>query len=281
MSATIQQQLDWASKILYSISCSARLDSEILLAFCLNKNRAFLMTWPERELSEQQIECFQGLVRRRLLPQPIAYLTGSREFYSLELMVTEATLVPRPETEMLVEQVLTLIQGCEHAQILELGTGTGAIALAVKKHAARSTIIATDVSRQALEVARENAINQKLDIQFLLSDWYRDIPRKTHFDVIVSNPPYIAAADPYLRQGDLPAEPRLALSSGASGLEALQIIIQEAGLYLKKEGWIVLEHGYEQASAVKELLLKNRFSQIKQFKDFNDLDRLSMASYNP
>lgn len=273
---TIKQQLEWATKVLYSISCSAALDSEVLLAFCLQKNRSYLLTWPEKELTAKQLECFHELVRKRLQPQPVAYLTGSREFYSMELNTTPATLVPRPETEMLVDTVLELIAEIASAKILELGTGTGAIALAIKKHAPSSDILATDISQSALQVARTNAEKHHLDISFVESNWYQAIqPHK--FDVIVSNPPYIAACDPYLSQGDLPAEPLQALSSGETGLEALRVIIQGAGTYLTASGWIVLEHGYDQQQAVTELLLEYGFSDIKTHRDFNDLARLTLA----
>jgi len=281
MPNTIKQQLEWASQVLYSISCSASLDSEILLAFCLKKNRSYLMTWPEQELDEDQLKCFHDLVHRRLQPQPIAYLTGTREFYSMALDTTPATLVPRPETEMLVDKVLELIADRPSANILELGTGTGAIALAIKQHAPHSQIVATDVSQQALDVARGNALQHQLDVEFLLSDWYQFIPAQSSYDIIVSNPPYIAADDPYLGQGDLPAEPQQALSSGETGLEALQVIIRKAGEFLNNNGWIVLEHGYDQAQQVHVLLSQGGFKRISLVRDINDLARLTMAQFSP
>ena len=234
------------------------------------------MTWPEKELEPDQLECFHELVRRRLQPQPIAYLTGSREFYSLELNTTADTLVPRPETEMLVDKVLELIGGVESPSILELGTGTGAIALALKKHAPSSNILATDVSLAALEVAKSNAQKHALNVTFMESDWYQSIPRHA-FDIVVSNPPYIAARDPYLSQGDLPAEPLMALSSGETGLEALTVIIQQAGPYLNDGGWLVLEHGYDQQQAVAGLLVDNGFEEVLTLTDFNDLARVSLG----
>ena len=277
MSITITQQLAWASGVLDAISDSPRLDSEILLAHCLQQDRSYLITWPERELSERQIECFQQLVRRRLEPQPIAYLVGSREFYSLQLETTPATLVPRPETEMLVDKTLELLQGLDSPQLLELGTGTGAIALALKKQRPDIELTATDISAEALQVASRNAQKHHLQINFLQSDWYTSVHGDMLFDVIVSNPPYIAADDPYLARGDLPAEPHQALSSGSSGLEALQIIISGAEHFLQPGGWLVLEHGYDQQLEVQQLLREQGYEQVQTFNDFNDLPRLSMA----
>ncbi len=234
------------------------------------------MTWPEKELNPDQLDCFQDLVRRRL-DQPIAYLTGTREFYSMELKTNKHTLVPRPETEMLVDRVLQLIGDKQSARILELGTGTGAIALAIKQHAPQCLILATDVNPETLAVAKGNASQHRLDVQFLLSDWYHSVSAQPGFDIIVSNPPYIAAGDSCLKEGDLPAEPRQALTSGESGLEALQVIIQQSGEYLNKKGWIVLEHGYDQAQEVQKMLQQNDFVEIGLLTDFNDLARLTSA----
>jgi release factor glutamine methyltransferase len=277
MGNSIQQQLKWASGVLEHITCSARLDSEILLAYCLQKERSYLMTWPEMELTQSQIECFQDLIRKRLQPQPIAYLTGEREFYALSLKTTAATLVPRPETEMLVDKVLDLIGSLQQPQILELGTGTGAIALSIKQHAPSSKVLATDISQAALDVAIENAEKHHLDVQFILSDWFKEINPQSRFDIIVSNPPYIADHDPYLSQGDLPAEPLLALTSGEDGMQALTEIIKKATLYLKSGGWLVLEHGYDQQQQVSDLLQKQGFERIKTILDFNQLPRMSLA----
>jgi release factor glutamine methyltransferase len=277
MGNSIKQQLKWASGILESITCSARLDSEILLAYCLQKERSYLMTWPEMELTQQQLECFKELIRKRLQPQPVAYLTGEKEFYSLTLKTTAATLVPRPETEMLVDKVLELIGNIAEPEILELGTGTGAIALSIKQHSPESKILATDISQATLEVAMENAQRHHLNIEFTLSDWFKGLDQYRRFDVIVSNPPYIANHDPYLSQGDLPAEPRLALTSGDDGMHALTRIITSADLFLKPGGWLVLEHGYDQQQSVNNLLQNQGYVQVKTLVDFNQLPRMSVA----
>ncbi len=277
-SHTIKHQLEWATAVLYSISCSAALDSEVLLAHCLQKNRSYLLTWPERELTAEQLEQFHELVRKRLQPQPVAYLIGSREFYSMDLNTTSDTLVPRPETELLVESVLDLIVDLTAPKILELGTGTGAISLAIKKHASQSDIVATDISEAALQVARSNALKHHLDIGLIESDWYQAlIPAK--FDIIVSNPPYIASDDPYLSQGDLPAEPIQALCSGKTGLEALSVIIQGGRDYLNDNGWILLEHGYDQEQAVTDIFKQYGYHEISTLRDFNDLPRVTRAKY--
>lgn len=279
MSKTIRHYLDWASDKLSSMSCSARLDSEVLLAHCLKKNRSYLMTWPEQELSNEQAERYLQLIQRRLQPQPVAYLVESREFYSMELKTTPATLVPRPETELLVDTVLELIESTPATHILELGTGSGAIALALKKHARDIHVLATDNNTETLAVAKENAHKHQLDVDFLLSDWYSAITPARRYDVIVSNPPYIAADDAYLHQGDLPAEPLQALSCGESGLEAIEIIVQQCHNHLRPKGWLALEHGFEQGAMVRALFAHAGFQSIKTLKDFNHLPRVTYAQF--
>ncbi len=279
--ASIRAQLQWAAGLLYQISCSSRLDAELLLAHCLQRDRSYLMTWPERELDETQLACFHELIRRRLRPEPVAYLVGSREFFSMQLRTTSATLVPRPETEMLVEAVLSELDGCEQPRVLELGTGTGAIALALKQQLPACRVIATDIDEDALQVARENADTLRLDVGFMRSDWFGALTPEMRFDVIVSNPPYIAASDPYLSQGDLPAEPRHALCSGETGLEALQVIVAGASARLIAGGLLVLEHGWDQGPAVAELMTRAGFLQVRTERDFNELPRMTSGRYKP
>lgn len=275
--STIKAQLQWASELLYQVSCSSRLDAEVLLAHCLERDRSYLMTWPERELDESELACYRELVRRRLRPEPVAYLIGSREFYSLQLDTTPATLVPRPETEMLVEAVLDAAAGQRAPKILELGTGTGAIALAIKKHCPNCRVTATDFAADALLVAQGNARKLGIEVEFLHSDWFRSIGAGDRFDVIVSNPPYIAEHDPYLGQGDLPAEPRHALCSGETGLEALEVIASAAPGFLEPGGLLVLEHGWDQGAEVSDLLRKSGFEGVETRKDFNDLQRMTLG----
>ncbi len=283
--ASIKAQLQWAAGLLYQISCSARLDAELLLAHCLERDRSYLMTWPEHELDARQLACFRELIRRRLRPEPVAYLVGSREFFSMQLRTTPATLVPRPETEMLVEAVLAELGGlaCNRPQprVLELGTGTGAIALAIKQQMPACHLVATDIDEGALQVATENAGILHLDVEFLRSDWFGALAPEMRFDVIVSNPPYIAVSDPYLSQGDLPAEPRHALCSGETGLEALQVIVAGAPARLVAGGLLVLEHGWDQGPAVAELMTRAGFSQVRTERDFNELPRMTSGRYKP
>ncbi len=274
---TIRQQIDWATEALYNVSCSARLDSEILLAHCLDKNRSYLMTWPEKELTVIQQDCFKDLIGRRLQPQPIAYLVGYKEFYSLDFITTTDTLVPRPETELLVDTIIELVAFIDKPKILELGTGTGAIAVAVKNNNLDAEVVATDISQAALQVAQANALQHGAEICFVESDWYQTVDKTQEFDVIVSNPPYIAEHDPYLSQGDLPAEPQQALCSGITGLEALQSIVQGAKYFLKPEGWLVLEHGYDQQQAMLKLMLEAGFNEVSTYKDFNQLPRMTVG----
>jgi release factor glutamine methyltransferase len=273
----LRELLAQAAARLARSSDSPRLDAELLLAHCLGRDRAWLMAWPERVPDMDGRDCFEALLRRREQGEPVAYLLGEREFWSLPLMVTADTLVPRPETELLVEQSLALIAGRERPRILELGTGSGAIALALKRERPDAEIIATDVSPGALAVARRNAQSLGLAVGFLLCDWYRAIAPGPRFDLIVSNPPYIAADDPFLKQGDLPAEPRRALCSGPSGLEALRIIIEGAVPRLAPGAALALEHGHDQREAVRDLLRQAGFEQLRTERDFSGLPRVSLG----
>ncbi len=273
--ASIREQLQWARSVLHSISCSCQLDSEVLLAHCLDKDRSYLFTWPERELDEAQQACFHELVRRRLSPEPVAYLVGHREFYAMQLTTTPATLVPRPETELLVDTALELMRSHTAQRVLELGTGTGAISLAIKRHNPACAITASDVSAAALQVARANAEKVALEIEFIESDWYQALDPAVRFDLIVSNPPYVAALDPCLSQGDLPAEPFAALCSGSSGLEALEVIIAGAGARLIPAGWLLLEHGPSQQQQVQSMMAAQGFVEITTLPDLNGLPRMT------
>jgi len=277
MSNSINGAIRWASGEFLSCSDSARLDAELLLAHCLDKPRSYLYSWPEEELSDSCWQSYQQLVQRRLEPTPIAYLLGRREFYSLEFATHEQALVPRPETELLVEQALLLIPSQQALRVCDLGTGSGIIAITLKKHRPLAQVHATDIDPACIELARENARRHAVDIEFIESDWYRGLPTALIFDLIVANPPYIAADHPFLKQGDLPAEPSLALTPGASGLEALRQIIMQAPRHLVVGGYLVLEHGYDQQSAVADLLAKNGFAEIRCEYDDNDLPRTSIA----
>lgn len=253
-------------------SDSARLEAELLLAEALGKPRSYLFAWPERVLKAETSTRFQALLQRRQQGEPLAYILGMREFWSLDIHVTPATLIPRVETELLVEQLLSQAQ--PQQRILDLGTGSGAIALALKHERASLQISASDVSAAALAVARANGSRLGLEIDWIESDWFGEIaPRR--FDFIVSNPPYIASEDVHLSQGDLPFEPPQALASGRDGLDAIRQIIHEAPDYLAAAGWLWLEHGFDQASAVRDLMQQRGFTQVQSQRDLASIERIS------
>ncbi len=277
MSEQIDTAIRWATKQLETCSESPRLDAELLLAHCLDEPRSHLYAWPQQTLSETCWQRFQALVKKRLLPTPVAYLLGRREFFSMEYATTPAALVPRPETELLVELALREIPQDRALRICDLGTGTGIIAITIKKQRPLTSVWATDVDPACLALARENALRHQVEIEFIESDWYQNLPATLRFDLIVSNPPYVAADHPFLAQGDLPAEPAIALSPGASGLEALRVIIDRAPDYLEPGGTLIVEHGYDQEAAVAALLRGGGFEQIRCESDLNDLPRTSIA----
>lgn len=269
--------LDWARQQIGSSSDSAALDAEVLLAHCIGKSRSYLYTWPEQALSASHWETYQSLIAQRLIPIPIAYLLGEREFFSLDFKTSAAALIPRSDTELLVEAALDRCPQNSRFKILELGTGTGAIAITLKVHRPETTIFATDISPQCLALAGQNATYHQVDINWMESNWFSAIEASEPFDMIVSNPPYIAQNDGYLTQGDLPAEPLLALSSGRTGLESLQQIITDAPDYLNSGGYLLLEHGYDQEIAVTGLLKSRGFTNVRCQYDVNNLPRISMG----
>lgn len=253
------------------------LEAEILLAGVLKINRPLLYAYPEKELTPVEIQQFDILQQRRLQGEPVAYLIGLREFWSLSLEVNPATLVPRPETENLVEWVLQKISHTEVCQVVDLGTGCGAIALALAKERPHWQVWAVDKSEAALEVAKRNAQRLGLpQIHFLKSDWCVALPKR-HFKVMISNPPYLAERDPHLK--DLRFEPQSALISGIDGLADLKQIIQQAPDYLLAGGWLVLEHGYAQGKEVVSLLQRAGFSDCACHLDLGGLPRVSVGCW--
>ncbi len=277
MSEQIYSAIEWATGCCASVSDTPKLDAEILLAYCLGKPRSYLYSWPEQQLDPEEWHHFQALVDKRLLPTPVAYLLGEREFYSLTLKTSPATLIPRPETELLVETAIDLCPGDFATNLLELGTGTGAIAIALKVHLPKMNISATDISADCLDLARQNAIDHSVTIDWIQSDWFAQIETGRKFDMIVSNPPYIPALHPCLVKGDLSAEPLDALSPGETGLEALQRIIADASTYLKPGGYLLLEHGFDQQEEVANLMKVQDFFDISCKLDLNRLPRVSLA----
>ncbi|MEW5903670.1 MAG: peptide chain release factor N(5)-glutamine methyltransferase [Pseudomonadota bacterium] len=253
----------------------ARIEVHMLLQAVLQVPRAWLLAHPEHVMSADDEKAYQTLLARRLAGEPMAHILGEREFYGLNLKVTPATLIPRPDTESLVEQALQRLPSGNGVRVLDLGTGAGAVALAIAYGRPQAEVVAVDASAAALAVAQENAQRLALaNVRCLLSDWFAGVP-DTAFDLIVSNPPYIPDADPHLTQGDLRFEPRSALASGADGLADIRRIVAQAGAYLKPGGWLLLEHGYDQALAVRGLLQAAGFVEVFSARDLGGIERVS------
>jgi len=259
-------------------SNGARIEVQCLLQAVLQVNRAWLLTHPEQSLAADQHARYMTLFERRLNGEPIAYLLGEREFYGLTFKVTPATLIPRPETELLVELALQRIPQQTVFRVLDLGTGSGAIALSIARARPDAEVVAVDVSAAALEVAQFNAQRLALgNVRLLQSVWFSALQGE-RFDMIVSNPPYIAAGDVHLAQGDVRFEPITALASGADGLEDIRCITAQAQDHLKVDGWLLLEHGYGQAAAVRALLQQAGFTGVFSASDLAGIERVSGGS---
>lgn len=271
----IQQALQYANQQLVDCSPSANLDSQVLLSHVLQKNSAHLIAWPEKNLSDQQLDSFQALINERQQGKPVAHLTGEREFWSLIFKVNDSTLIPRPETETLIEYILEKFGDQQNIKLLDMGTGTGAIAIALASEKPQWNITACDISPQALQLAEKNSLNnQTNNINFIQSDWFSHI--QTHdFDIIVSNPPYIANDDPHLLVGDVRFEPQSALSAGATGMDDIEHLCQHANKHLKKNAWLIIEHGYNQKQLVSDCFTKNGFTQIEQKQDLSGHTRMT------
>lgn len=254
---------------------TARIEVQCLLQQVLMVNRAYLLTHPERILDESEHQRYTALFERRIQGEPIAYLQGVREFYGLEFKVTPDTLIPRPDTELLVEIALQHLP--RGAAVLDMGTGSGAIALSIAHERPDATVVAVDASKAALDVARENMQRLKLaNVCLLHSDWFNALAG-SRFDVIVSNPPYIEAGDAHLSQGDVRFEPVTALVSGADGLDDIRRIIIGAKAHLNPGGWLMFEHGYNQAARVRDLLQQAGFNEIESLRDMADIERVTIA----
>jgi len=254
-----------------------RLERTMLLSYASGMTRVALMTHPERLLPGDVVRAFDALCRRRAAGEPMAYIVGEREFFGLNLGTSPAVLIPRPETELLVEAALAVIPEQGPVRLLDLGTGSGAIAIALARHRPMATIVATDVSREALAQAKANALaNGANDVDFIVSDWFGAL-RGPRFDVIVSNPPYIPAGDPHLETGDLRFEPKLALRSGADGLDAIHAISGTAMRWLLPGGWLMLEHGYDQGSRCRDLLERAGFVRAETRRDLAGLERVTFG----
>ncbi|RXZ33883.1 peptide chain release factor N(5)-glutamine methyltransferase [Oxalobacteraceae bacterium CAVE-383] len=261
------------------------LETRILLSHVTGLSRMQLITHDEQVLTPAQSETLQQLIRRRQQGEPIAYLTGQREFYGLMLRVTPDVLIPRPETELLVELALARLPA--GGRVLDMGTGSGAIAVAIAHERPDAEVTALDVSPAALAVAAENAGRRMSPIRFIESDWYRALGEQPaqnepqSFDVIVANPPYIVAGDTHLAQGDLRFEPVNALTDHGDGLSALRTIIAGAPAHLRAGGWLLMEHGYDQAAAVRELLELQGFREVRSWRDLAGIERVSGGHLHP
>lgn len=248
-------------------SPTPRLDAEVLLMHACGLDRGGLITRNKMVMTDEQQQRLDKLLSRRQRGEPVAYITGTREFWSMELNVTPATLIPRPETELLVEKALERIPRDVQWTIVDLGTGSGAVALALAKERPKCRVIATDVSPTALDVAKSNVEKFGFhNIELRAGDWFAPLAGE-RFDTVVSNPPYIRASDPHLKQGDVHFEPATALVSGADGLDAIRHIALHARELLEPDGWLLFEHGWDQAIVVRELLRRHDYSDMVYHRD--------------
>ena len=255
---------------------SPRADADALLCHLLDCRRSYLMTWPEHELDAAQQATLAGWLARRLNGEPIAHLIGEREFWSLPLKVSPATLIPRPDTEVLVEQALARLPGGPCA-LLDLGTGTGAIALALKSERPDADVWAVDRMPAAAALARTNSAALGLPIEVRDGSWFAPLSDAPRFAMIVSNPPYIDGADPHLHEGDVRFEPRSALVAEEQGLADIRLIVTQAPAHLVPGGWLLLEHGWEQGAAVRTLLTAAGFVEVETVRDLEGRDRVSLG----
>ncbi len=276
----IQSNLTEASTLLTASSDSALLDAEVILCYVLNQSRSHLRAWPEKELSASQQHLFSKLINQRLLGTPIAYITGNREFWSRDFIVNSEVLIPRPDTELLIELSLNLLLDNPSARIIDLGTGSGIIAITLAAEHPDIKVIACDISLSALAVAKQNALRQQTPlIQFIQSSWFKNIPN-SKFDLVISNPPYIANNDIHLSQGDVRFEPRTALIADDCGLKDIKSIINTARNYLNQNGTLLIEHGFEQQDAVQAIFSHFKYRQIKTHTDLSGNPRVTTAQWN-
>ena len=278
MLPSIEQCLKQATTQLTEVSDSPQLDAEVLLADILKKNRSFFRAFPEQNLTESEFENFHQLLVKRSRGTPIAHILGRREFWSLDLQVNEHTLIPRPDTEVLIEFILQHLSQPD-LKVADLGTGTGAIALALASEKSQWNITATEQSDAALDIARKNADSLKLtNIQFKQGNWFQALD-SNNYDLIISNPPYIPSSDPHLLQGDVRFEPIAALASGKDGLDDIRHLIKNAHKYLSANGWLILEHGYDQKVEVFNIFQSSGFMNIIQKNDYASNPRLTAAQF--
>ncbi|MCL4556554.1 MAG: peptide chain release factor N(5)-glutamine methyltransferase [Gammaproteobacteria bacterium] len=258
----------------------ATREAELMLCRATGLTRTQLRTHPEKDVSATQQAQLSAWIQRRLQGEPLAYILGDAEFYGLTLSVTSDTLIPRQDTELLVDAALELIPERAPWTVLDMGTGTGAIAIAIAHNRPIAQVTALDASKAALAVAQDNACGLRLpSIRFIHSDWFSALGQQ-RFDVIISNPPYIAQNDPHLQATSLPYEPMSALTSGVDGLDDIRLLVQQAPRHLNSDGWLLLEHGYDQGAAVRHLMQSAGFSAIATHRDYGNNDRITLGQLN-
>lgn len=263
------------------LDADGRVEAELLLAHAMDRPRAWMFAHADDPVESRDADTFEHLVQRRQQGEPIAQILGHRGFWSLDLRITPDVLIPRPETELLVERALALLPSDRALRVADLGTGSGAIALAIASERPLAQVVAVDASAAALAVAQANAqaLNLSARVRCVQGDWFAPLAGE-RFDAIVSNPPYIALDDPHLREGDLRFEPMLALVSGADGLDAIRTIVRDARVHLHADGWLLLEHGWEQGAAVRGLLADAGFTTVATERDLEDRERVTLGCWN-
>ncbi len=277
----IQTTLETATKLLTEISDSAALDAEVLLCFILGKSRSFLRAWPEKQLLSEEAQKFKQLLKQRHQGVPIAYITESREFWSREFYVTPDVLIPRPDTELLIELSLNLIADKPSARLIDLGTGSGNIAITLAAERPDIQIFATDLSEKALKIAKQNAQAHGINnINFIQSSWFEEVTQ-SEFDLVISNPPYIAESDPHLLRGDVRFEPESALIAEKQGLKDIVSISNQARRFLKSDGILLIEHGFDQQSQVQLLFSKLNYKGIESYHDLSGNPRVTTGQWSP
>ena len=279
---SIESTLSEATRALLSVSDSPRLDAEILLCLVLAQERSHLRAWPEKQLTVEQRRHFEALLRQRLSGIPIAYLTGHREFWSREFEVSPDVLIPRPDTELLIELALELMRADTPYKLVDLGTGSGIIGITLAAERPLAEITATDISPKALAIARRNADKHHIrNIVFVKGNWFDNLPTDAQFNLVISNPPYIAAEDPHLTQGDVRFEPQNALIAERQGLGAIESIADTARKHLLSPGHLLIEHGYDQQHQVQSIFKKLGYKQVKTHRDLSGQPRVTYGQWQP
>ncbi len=276
----IEALLKNASQRLAPLYESALLDAQLLLAQVLEVSTSYFYTWPDKVVDDVQLVAFEALLARRLAGEPIAYILERQAFWTLDLEVSPCTLIPRADTERLVEVALTKVPTQAASRILDLGTGTGAVALALASECHHAQVIGVDLIDEAVALAKRNAQRHDLSVHFRQSSWFEQLENEAPFDLIVSNPPYIDPEDQHLEQGDVRFEPKTALIAEEHGLADIRHIVIQAKAYLAQGACLIFEHGYDQAAEVRGILAAEGYEQIESFQDYGGNDRVTLGHYS-